>query len=189
MYNQNFQATINHPDDIYLINSFDDKENIRSYIDLTAHVFDTFRNNELLSPVKQESSILSSWLEPSFENQASFAKNIINTPSCFWVACASEQILSPISANPKKDKRLSTEIVKRYSLSANVQKIYFSQVSFYVDVDILLNTEAVSDEELDKFFGYEQELLDTFDIPMNFNYRPKNSFYAHSENNVLVFEQ
>lgn len=193
MYNQNFQSSFSQFDISHLNPFSNKKDEMKNYIDLTTDVFDVLRNSGLLNPIIEGSQNLSSWLEPINESQTIYASDMINTPSNFWISCANEDVLSPISlpvsAYPREETRPSTEIVKKYSLLTNVQKIYFSEVSFYFNVDVILNTEVISDEELDKFFDYEQELLDIFDVPINFNYRPKNSYFPNSENNILIFDK
>lgn len=186
MYSHNFHTTNSNFNESNLINPFQNKENVDSYILATTKVFDAIKNSLL---IENDKIVDSAFFEATTEAKPLYASNLINTSSFFWVSCAAEQFLTSISVNSSPEKRLSTEIVKRYSLSENVQKIYFSQVSFYVDIDVLMTGETISDNELDKFFDYEQQLLDMFDIPINFNYRQKNSFYLHSENNVLIFDK
>ena len=186
MYSQSLHTTNIHPGDSLLINPYEDIKGLESYIKATAGVFDVIKNSMLENSEKNEGYV---FFEPFTEEHSFFADNPINTLSSFWVSCATEQFLTPITTAYIPEKRLSTEIVKRYSLSKNVQKIYFSQVSFYVDVDVVMSVEVVDDTELDKFFDYEQQLLDAFDLPINFNYRPKESYFPHSESNVLIFNQ
>lgn len=112
----------------------------------------------------------------------------INTPTCIWLSYVAELIASPFLPVQPSEKRYSVEIVKMYSLSEIVQKIYFSQVSYYVNVDIIVNSENISDNQFNTFFDYEKQLLNMFNLPINFNYHLNNSFNTHSEN-VLIFEK
>jgi len=112
----------------------------------------------------------------------------INISTCIWLSYTNELIVSPFLPVQRSEKRYSVEIVKRYSLSELVQKIYFSQVSYYVSIDIVVNSKNISDKQFETFFEYEKQLLNTLNLPMNFNYHLNNSFETHSEN-VLIFEK
>lgn len=112
----------------------------------------------------------------------------MNTPEIIWINYANELISHSLLSNPAPKKRLDTEIVKRFSLFENVQKIYFNQVSHYINVDVTLDCETITDDQFESFFEYEKELLNLFNTPINFNYYFKNTFYVHPDN-ILIFEK
>ncbi|MBI4079347.1 MAG: hypothetical protein HY429_03570 [Candidatus Levybacteria bacterium] len=112
----------------------------------------------------------------------------VNTPTCIWLSYANELVISPFLPNQDSEKRPSVEIVKRYSLSDKVQKIYLNQISYYINVDVVLNCENILDEQYEIFFEYEKQLLNILNLPINFNYYLKDSFNTHSDN-VLIFEK
>lgn len=138
--------------------------------------------NELLT------TLLSVNMEFSTQTPRIYLYEKRNTPTFIWLSYVNELLSSPFLSIATPKKRLSAEIVKRYSLSEVIQKIYFSQASYYVNVDVLLNCENLLDEQLEIFFEYEKQLLSMFNLPINFNYHLKDTFLAHTDN-VLIFER
>lgn len=182
MYNQLFQTTFNQFENIPFSNPFINDKDVKNHINSTKCVFDA------INSVGEEKQTLSSLFTPINENKAVSSINTISMPSYFWISYASEQVFSPISIYPKQEKRLSTEIVKRYSLSELTRRIYLSEASYYATTDVVLSAENMSDKQWEAFFDYEKELLDVSNLPMNFNYHFQNKFFVQP-NNVLIFEK
>lgn len=112
----------------------------------------------------------------------------LNTPTIIWISYVNDLISPPFFSEPVKEKRISEEIVKRYSLTENVQNIYLSEVSYYVNIDVVLNSESISNRQYENFFEYEKQLLSIFNLPINFNYHLNNTFHPPNES-VLIFEK
>ncbi|MBU3979475.1 hypothetical protein KKE68_07320 [Patescibacteria group bacterium] len=113
----------------------------------------------------------------------------INTKCNFWYAnywsLLNNNFITPIANN---EKRMSIVITEKFTVLEIVKKIYLSDMPDYINVDILLNTQAYTNKELESLLDKELEVGDQYNnLLINFNYLNIADSNIHKDS-VLIFE-
>ena len=99
-----------------------------------------------------------------------------NQDAIAWYSDLGKNVWNNIYAD--SDVKLNTsEFVKKFSSIPSVEQIYLVSKSDFVEVNVILNLEYISNKDLEIFFDKELEILNmSDDLLLSFHYFPIKTF-------------